>query len=217
MQVIEQATVVDAAFVPVPGLRERRRLATEREVGDAALTLFEARGVAATTVGDIARAAGISERTFFRYFSSKEETVLDFQYWFRAPTLAWLATGTTDAPVLGQLESVCAEVLHELDGPGRDAAKRLRRIRTLMKSEPTLRAVSATLDHERAYRLADQIVDAFGGRVSELEARIAAEVVGVGLRAACERWSAQLDAGRPATLEESYRIVRGTMRALLAP
>ena len=219
------------AIATVPTLRERRKRATEIEISEAALELFEQNGVAATTVGDIARAAGISERTFFRYFSSKEETVLDFQQWFRGPTLEWLAAvgaafagddvsdasaGPADEPIIEQFENVCVGVLRQLDGPNRDAADRLRRIRTLMRSEPSLRAVSAMLDDERASSVADRIVEAFAGRVTVLEARLAAEIVGVGLRAACQTWSARLDAGEDATLEDAYRIVRGTIHSLTA-
>lgn len=197
-------------------LRERRRLATETEVSEAALALFEDQGIAATTIGDIARAAGISERTFFRYFSSKEETVLDFQHWFDAPTRAWLAGAPSPENLLEQLEEVCAGVLRRLDGPERPAADRLRRIRSLMKSEPSLRAVSAMIDGEQAFALADRIVATFDGRVSPVEARLAAEIVGMGLRAACENWSARLDAGDDATLEGSYRLVRETLASLTA-
>jgi len=201
----------------VGGLRERRRRATELEIGDAALDLFESRGVGATTVGDVARAAGISERTFFRYFSSKEEAVLDFQHWFDEPTRAWLASGPDERPLLEQLEEVCAGVLRELDGPQRDAADRLRRIRSLMKAEPTLRAVSAMLDHEQAFALAKRMVDTLGPRVSLLEARLAAEMTGLGLRAACEHWSAGLEAGESTTLESAYSRVRGAIQTLAAP
>jgi len=202
-------------FVSI-SLRERRRLATEAEVGEAALELFEERGIAATTIGDIARAAGISERTFFRYFSSKEETVLDFQHWFDAPTRAWLASGPSPENLLEQLEEVCSVVLRQLDGPDRPAADRLRRIRSLMKNEPSLRAVSAMIDGEQAHALADRIVDSFDGRVTMVEARLAAEIVGMGLRSACENWSARLDAGEPATLEDSYRLVRAAITSLTA-
>ena len=195
-------------------LRERRRLATEAEVSQAALDLFEDRGIAATTIGDIARAAGISERTFFRYFSSKEETVLDFQHWFDAPTRAWLAGDPSPDDLLAQLEEVCALVLRRLDGPEHAAADRLRRIRSLMKNEPSLRAVSVMLDGEQAFALADRIVQTFDGRVSPVEARLAAEMVGMGLRAACENWSTRLDSGEPATLEDSYRLVRDTLASL---
>ena len=197
-------------------LRERRRLATESEVSQAALELFETRGVAATTIGDIARAAGISERTFFRYFSSKEETVLDFQHWFDEPTRALLAARPEPRDLLNQLENACAAVLRQLDGPERAAAERLRRIRSLMKDEPTLRAVSAMLDGEQTRALADHIVQTFDGRVPFVEARVVAEIVGMGLRAACENWSSRLDAGEPATLEGSYRLVRQTIVSMTA-
>jgi len=187
------------------------------EIGEAALELFETHGVAATTIADIARAAGISDRTFFRYFSSKEETVLDFQQWFEAPTRAWLNDGRTEEPVLAQLEGVCIEVLRELDGPRHEAAARLRRIRTLMKSEPSLRALAAMYDDQRAHALAEQIVLHFDGQIAPLEALLAAQVVGVGLRAACETWSTRLDNHEAATLEESYLLVRATIASLVSP
>ena len=201
----------EIAFI---SLRERRRLATAAEVSAAALELFEEQGVAATTIAEIARAAGISDRTFFRYFSSKEETVLDFQHWFDAPTRAWLESGPSPENLLDQLEEVCATVLRQLDGPLSEDADRLRRIRSLMKNETSLRAVSAMLDGEQASALADRIVRSFDGRVSPVEARLIAEIVGVGLRTACENWSARRDAGEQATLEGSYRLVREALVSL---
>ena len=41
-----------------------------------ALDLFEAKGYETTTVDEIAEAAGISRRTFFRQFRAKEDVVL---------------------------------------------------------------------------------------------------------------------------------------------
>jgi AcrR family transcriptional regulator len=61
----------------VAGLREHKRALTERAIVDAAMELFVERGFAATTVEDIATAAGVGRRTLFRYFPTKEDIVLD--------------------------------------------------------------------------------------------------------------------------------------------
>jgi AcrR family transcriptional regulator len=47
----------------------------QQRLQDAAMALFAERGYAATTVDDIAAGAGVSQRTFFRYFRDKEEVL----------------------------------------------------------------------------------------------------------------------------------------------
>lgn len=54
----------------------RTRQAVYAEVTRVAMELFLARGFEATTIDDIAEAAGISRRSFFRYFGTKEDIVL---------------------------------------------------------------------------------------------------------------------------------------------
>ena len=56
-------------------LRERRRLRTRRTIQAHALRLFADKGFQATTIEDIAAAAEMAPRTFFRYFPTKEEVV----------------------------------------------------------------------------------------------------------------------------------------------
>jgi AcrR family transcriptional regulator len=63
-------------LVTQPGRREAHKVATRQALQEAALRMFEQHGYAATTVRDIASAAGVTERTFFRYFPSKEDLVL---------------------------------------------------------------------------------------------------------------------------------------------
>ena len=68
------------AVIPVPaqaaaqaGHPGRRRVTSRAELEQAAFALFAARGFDATTVDEIAAAAGIGRRTFFRYFPSKND------------------------------------------------------------------------------------------------------------------------------------------------
>ena len=65
-----------ASVADAPGLRARTRRAVRAEIGEAATRLFLAQGFDATTMEQIAREAGISRRSLFRYFSTKEDVVL---------------------------------------------------------------------------------------------------------------------------------------------
>ena len=56
-------------------LTERRKAETRMEIARAAARLFVHQGLRATRAEDIAHAAGIAPRTFYRYFASKEEAV----------------------------------------------------------------------------------------------------------------------------------------------
>ncbi|MBE1515590.1 TetR/AcrR family transcriptional regulator [Nesterenkonia halotolerans] len=57
------------------GIRERTRGAMRGELADVALRLFEERGYDETPVDEISTAAGISPRTFYRYFGTKEDVL----------------------------------------------------------------------------------------------------------------------------------------------
>ncbi|WP_157426274.1 TetR/AcrR family transcriptional regulator [Agromyces salentinus] len=60
--------------------RPSKRARTSDALVQAALDLFEQQGYEATTVGEIARAAGVTEMTFFRHFPAKEQVLLDDPY-----------------------------------------------------------------------------------------------------------------------------------------
>src|SRR5260370_11787263 len=62
--------------MPEPGRREQNKRATREALQAAAWRSIESHGFAATTVEAVAEAAGVSGRTFFRYFASKEDVVL---------------------------------------------------------------------------------------------------------------------------------------------
>jgi AcrR family transcriptional regulator len=62
-----------------PGLRARKRQETLRRITDAGICLFIEKGIDATTLDEIAAMAGISRRTFFHYFKSKDDILISLQ------------------------------------------------------------------------------------------------------------------------------------------
>ena len=81
-------------------LVERRRRLLRDEIGMIAVDLFASRGFDAVTVDDIAEAAGISGRTFFRYFRSKDLVLLRDQERRIGQLREALASRPDDEPVL---------------------------------------------------------------------------------------------------------------------
>jgi AcrR family transcriptional regulator len=62
---------------PDEGLRERKRRLTRQTISDAATTMFATRGFDHVTVSEVAARVGVSEKTIYNYFPTKESMVLD--------------------------------------------------------------------------------------------------------------------------------------------
>lgn len=86
------------------GLRERKRRATHQRIADEAARLATAKGVAATTIDEIAAAAQVGRATFFRYFDAKETAVAEG---FSIPWLHLLIDNlSVQPPELSALEAI---------------------------------------------------------------------------------------------------------------
>ena len=128
--------------VPV-SLRERKKLATRRQLRAAALHLVAEHGMANVTVEDIAAAADVSPRTFFNYFPSKEAVLFGADPDRAASLRDRLVRTTPGAPALEALRIVitedaqaAVEELRELGGNPVDWLHRMKEAR----ADPHLRA-----------------------------------------------------------------------------
>jgi len=115
------------------------RIQTRDRLAEAALDLFEARGYDDTTVEDIARAAGLSHMTFFRYFPTKESVLLGDPF---DPVIA--ASVGAQPATMPPIERVARGFLSALDQideafPPKLSADVRRRIR-IAAALPSLRA-----------------------------------------------------------------------------
>jgi AcrR family transcriptional regulator len=108
-----------------------------QEIVRAAWPLFAARGYEATTVDAIARAAAVSRRTFFRYFSSKEDVVVGTSDALAEDVLAALAARPPREPPLVAIQGTLRPVLaSRLADPAeaRAIVRLLRESRTLRRA-----------------------------------------------------------------------------------
>jgi len=121
-----------------PGLRERKRRATRRAIQLAVLTLVADRGLENVTIDEVSRVADISPRTFFNYFSSKEEALLgDAPQLPDSGALDRFTLGLSGDSVLDDLE----KVLIEASERSMDDAEMVQLRMNLVKGYPQLFAL----------------------------------------------------------------------------
>ncbi|MDU0328513.1 helix-turn-helix domain-containing protein [Microbacterium sp. KSW2-21] len=195
---------------PAPDLRERRRRELARTIAATAVELFERNGFAATTIDDIAGAAGISRTTFFRHCASKEAAVLVDDAGLESELID-AAQQVSAARPLRDLETEWESMteVFDADPEGRD---RFLRVRRLMRDNAPLLAAGL----ERDARLTEQIATALSSRpVSDaLDARAVAESFALGMRLTFDEWVRRADHGptsAPPPLNEVYQQVRAAI------
>lgn len=110
MQEMTDVTDSDKSEGPAEGLRERKRKATRQRITEAGIRLFGTRGYDATTLDAIAAEAGISRRTFFHYFKSKDEILLSLQAGIGETLTATLLKANIDRPPLPALRDAMLQI-----------------------------------------------------------------------------------------------------------
>jgi AcrR family transcriptional regulator len=185
-------------------LRERKRTRTRLAIQADAMQLFAEKGYENTTVEDIAYAAAISPRTFFRYFPTKEDVVLWDEY---DPVVEDLVA--TRPPDESAALTVRAVIVESLGGIyRRDRAELLTRVR-LLTTVPELRArllETQSGGHEFASMLARR------RGADELEARVVLAAMGAIVVAALDVW--QRDEGKSDLLAIFDRMTKALVRGV---
>lgn len=152
-------------------------------LGRAALTLSAEKGYENTTVAEIAGAAGVTERTFYRYFTDKADALFPDN----APLLAHLAQVVAGAVRDGQgpLEAALAAV-RELAGYASQEPERVLLIAQVIPAVPAL----AGRELLRQRQVADAIGKALGDEdVPILDAQLAAETAVAVWRVSGAEWA----------------------------
>jgi AcrR family transcriptional regulator len=146
-----------------------RRLAqTRRELTAAAARLFIERGYEATTVADIAAAAGISPRTFFRYFAAKEQVINDALEECIALFSATLDARPADEPLLESLRAAGGVTLDKL------LEKGVMELFAVMRPTSPLRAQWLVLCNAYTEQIGDSLGQRLGATADPIVADLAA-------------------------------------------
>jgi AcrR family transcriptional regulator len=175
-------------------LQDRRRRYIASEIAAAAMTLFGEHGFDDVTVEEIAAAAGISSRTFFRYYATKEEVILQYQRRLNERLVEALAgRPPEEGPVTALREAYLAtsRVAPE------DCETVVERNRFLAGS----RALRVRADGERAAdskAVTDVLAERIGADPADPRLETVAVAMGATASAAFTRWVAAGGIGDPA-------------------
>ena len=189
-----------AAAPPPAG---RRRVTSRAELEQVAFGLFERRGFDATTVDDIAAAAGIGRRTFFRYFRSKNDVPWgDFDAELARMRLRLAATPPAE-PLADALRAAIVDFNRV--APGQLGAHR-RRMELILRV-PALQAHSALRYAAWRRVIAEFVAERTGQRPDELFPRTVGHAMLGAAVAAYEQWLESGDADLSALLDAALRAL----------
>jgi AcrR family transcriptional regulator len=184
--------------------RARKKAATKQSIQDHALRLFVKKGYDATTVEEIATAAGVSHMTFFRYFPRKEEVV---EYDECDPMLEELvAARPPDEPPLTALHAAIRIGLQQSLRTDRDAL--LVRTR-LVLSNPTLRSRNVLAQDTTRDLFARALARRAGRSAPDLAAMVQASAALGAVGVAMTAWAEGDDDTDPvALIDEAFDALR---------
>ncbi|MFJ9413633.1 TetR family transcriptional regulator [Streptomyces sp. NPDC101227] len=197
---------------PEGSLAQRKRQLVANELTEAALQLLARNGFDAVTIDEIVTAAGVSKRTFFRYFASKEDVVVQF--------LADMGTGIHAELAARPVEerpsvSLRHAVRVPLDACAGHSDRALRVVQLILRT-PALHA--RFLERQAQWR--DELTAELARRQgldpdTDLYPRLAAGMALTAFDAVLHRWSGSDAAEDPAVLiDRAFAVIAPALDAV---
>lgn len=174
---------------------------TRARLEECAIELFLKKGYDATSVAEIAAAAGVSEMTFFRYFPTKESVVLDDPY---DPYIASaIGAQPRELPAIVRVAHGIRDAWRQLPEPEGDRTR--DRIR-LLSANPALRAGSWRNNEATELIIAERLI---ADGTHPLEARVAASACLAAIMAALIEWATSETGTLGSSIELALETVAG--------
>lgn len=167
----------------VVGVREQKKRETYERIAEVGLSMFMDRGFESTTIDEIARASGISRRTFFYYFKSKEDVLLAHSgSGFSKSLYAAVLEESADQKPMTAIENCLTKLATRYESPKSIAFD------SLLRSTDSLRAKKELLFIELERDLCQAMGEVWTGRSQQSPNHlVAATAIGV-LRFSLEEW-----------------------------
>jgi AcrR family transcriptional regulator len=169
-----------------PSLRDARKLRTKRALKVAALKLFATQGYEPTTTEEIAEKAGVSARTFFRYYPTKESVLFEGEgLWLEAFADRYFSKPED----LSDLDAICASLV-ELAPIIVRRRTALRLYERSVATSPILRGLKYDQLEESIGMVAAAIAARRGLKAADEASLLLASIVNLAHRRALELWLA---------------------------
>ncbi|MGE8267700.1 MAG: TetR/AcrR family transcriptional regulator [Stenotrophomonas geniculata] len=200
-------------MTPLPGRREQRKAETRQAISDVATELIIRRGFEAVSMSEIAEAAGVSRKTVFNYFASKEDLVFDRDEEARTLLREGMMARSGMTPLMA-FQSLVRELL--------EAGHPLLRINAgaafwgTVAESPVLVAHARRLQAQLTDDLAQLMADAVGRPGHDAEARLGAAMLLASMVAAYEKGLTSQLQGEDPREAMLQLIVRGATGVLVA-
>ena len=160
------------------GLRERKKLETRQRISDIATMMFLQQGFDAVRVADVAERVGVSEKTIFNYFPTKESLVFDRFDEQLADTLRAVRDRPNGLPPTRAFIDELMRQMAELASDDFEQARQVvPRFGEMLDGAPTLRAAWSDHRDRMVTAVAEVLADDLGVNALDPEPRTAARAL----------------------------------------